>query len=325
VYSGLTLNQIDSSQKTDGDKQPGDFHPLKTAYKQAASSEVSLRNTDNELRQPANDIVSMANGLDNELQAYVDALKLFDPHTVKRRDSNAVAHLLAQAEESFDWLFESSEFKEWSSKDPTAVLWLVGRDRSENAQAVGRLMQRILDSNVRASVFHYFNPPALASRDRAFAGTEALGIAREIVRQIIADDPQRILHAMHQYPLSTITKQKPYMVNRQDWELRHLMNVLFYCLMAAPDSATFLLIDGLDISLRDTHRFLGQLNTLIQLEIKKQPEVVLKVFFASATRSFPQPLSEADKQLLSIPYIEKDKELQRKRYLVPQLTYHSLT
>lgn len=324
MYSGLTLNQVDVPQPVDEDKKSGVFHLLDTAPQKAASSDESLGNADPELRKPATNNASLATGLENELQAYFSALKISEP-LMKRRDSTAAPHPLALAEDSAEWLFESPEFKEWSSKDPTAVLWLVEKVSSENAQVVGRLMQRILNSNARASVFHYLIPPYSASMERMLPATEVLDVTRELVRQIIADEPDRMLYAMHQYPLSIITKPKPHIMNKQDWELRHLINVLFYCLVAAPNSTTFLLVDGHDISFKDTHRFLGQLNSLINSEIEEHPDVVLKVVFASATRFFPQPLSEADKQLASIPYIEKDKELQGKWFVTHKVTCHSLT
>lgn len=311
MYSGLTLNQVDIPQPANEDNKTGLLHLLETSPQKAASSDGSLRNADTDLRQPATNTAFLATGLENELHAYASALKISEP-LIKRRDSTAAPHPLALAEDSSDWLFESPEFKEWSSADPTAFLWLVEKVSSENAQVVGRLMQRILNSNVRASVFHYLIPPYSASMERILPATEVLDVARELVRQIITDEPDRILYAMHQYPLSIITKPKPHIMNKQDWELRHLINVLFYCLVAAPNTTTFLLVDGHDISFKDTHRFLGQLSSLINSEIKEHPGVVLKVVFASATRFFPQPLSEADKQLASIPYIEKDKELQGK-------------
>lgn len=318
MYSGLTLNQVEIPQPADEDKKTGLLHLLETSPQKAASFDSSLRNADTELRQPVTNTAFLAAGLANELQAYASALKIPEP-PMKRRDSTAVLHPLALAEDRSDWLFESPEFKEWIFKDPTAVLWLVEKVSSENAQVVGRLMQRILNSNARASVFHYLIPPYSASMEGIMPAIEVLDVARELVRQIISDEPDRMLYAMQQYPLSIITKPTPYIMNKQDWELRHLINVLFYCLVAAPNTTTFLLVDGHDISFKDTHRFLGQLNSLINSEIKEYPGVVLKVVFASATRFFPQPLSEADKQLASIPYIEKDKELQGKWLIIPMI------
>lgn len=312
--SELTLDQFDKPHPEDKEENTGVPHSIETApekFDTYYGSERSLLEAETESLRPTFNTASLLTEVDDNLEEYIGALNISQP-LPKRRNSKESASLSISADGNPDWLFESPEFKDWNSRGSTAVLWLGGKVSSENTQVVDRLLQELLDTNVRASAFHYFHSSSSASSERPLPGAEVLEIARELIRQIIADDYHRILFAMNRYPLSIITKPAPYVMNKQDWELRHLMNVLFYCLVAVPDSTTFLIIDGVDISTSNTQRFLGQLKGLIDSQGKEHPGVVLKVFFASATRSFPQPLSEAEKQVASIPYIEKDKEVQGK-------------
>ncbi|KAI1124886.1 hypothetical protein F5Y10DRAFT_284664 [Nemania abortiva] len=303
VDSEMTLTQREKSNRKEQEVGQGQTLLVPPMYgasygkRISPQAEIGLRHDNPGL---------FLNDLDNALDDYLYALKISESHWEEKEYSTPLPPIDG-AQDNSDWFFDSPEFREWESNDSISLLWLGGKSSQENTRVVGCLLQRTLES--KASLFHYTHNPA-ARNEKLSPGAEILETVRELIRQIVEEECDRMLFAMNHYPRSKLTKSAPYSVSTQDWELRHLMTVLVYCLVAVPHQPTYLLVDGFNLSDANVNRFLGQLVRLLDDGREDHTNVILKVLFTSGPRSVPRPLSESDKRLASIPYIDKDKELQ---------------
>jgi hypothetical protein len=243
---------------------------------------------------------------DTDLDAYVAALRLMDQPQLQW--GNTIPSTVPEhSSDDLEWLFDSPEFKNWVSDDYMSMLWLGGKSIAENTHAMDLVLQWALTKS--HDVFFAFHEPAASLHDKASPKTEAESITRALLRQVLEQDDRRLRFSMEHYPLKTINKPVPHILSARDWELRHLIHVLFTCLVAVPKSTTCVLIDGIDVMGTNAERFLGQLQQLLEEEKENHPNTVVKIFFTSTTRNFQQPPSESEKELAKIPYIEKDKEI----------------
>jgi hypothetical protein len=171
--------------------------------------------------------------------------------------------------------------------------------------------------------FYHFCLPLIGFDQGTEPEDLALLVIRMLIRQLLNCGDSRLQYAMEHYPLSELTQPRPHIFKPQHWILEHLFQVLFYSLVAVPESCIYLVIDGIDMLGPVMYQFLGHLHTLYVklLEVEDNKNISIKLIFATRPRNFSQPLNDQEELLNTIPYIEKDKELnglhplRRKLYL----------
>lgn len=238
------------------------------------------------------------------LEVYLSALGLMDS------DSNEwtsdASRVQICNEYDLVWLFESPEYKKWKEVNESTILWLGGTSILENTHAVKQILRQMADQDY--VILHAFHTPPDTYAGKTAAGSEAIQIVRTLLRQVQDESKFRLYSAMHHHSLNSINKPAPKIMDSQDWKLKKLIDVLFACLVADPNSSTCFVVDGIDVMGGQNYRFLTQLLHLIQSHTCKNEQPTVKFLFTSTIRSLPEPLGEAHKELASIPYIEKDKE-----------------
>ncbi|ETS79891.1 hypothetical protein PFICI_07420 [Pestalotiopsis fici W106-1] len=210
------------------------------------------------------------------------------------------------ADRNLDWLFESPEFREWELGSSSSMLWLGSKTPDENTYAAGRILQRVF--NRRYNAFHVLGAANYLPSEGKSLALEALEIVKKLLRQIIDQDVNRIYAVMDTHPLSRIRKPRPFIFSPTEWKLRQLLDLL-YSALATGTTTTCVVINGIEPMNSHTYAFISQLLGLLKDQTANPTIAPVKIIFATSPRAFPNPMSEQDRELATIPYIEKGQEL----------------
>jgi hypothetical protein len=194
--------------------------------------------------------------LEKEDQECIQHLRLTDPRDDKKRIEETQGGLL---EDSYCWILENSEFKQWRSDQQSRLLWVKGDPGKGKTMLLCGIVNELKKSMAKTDLLSYFFCQATDSRIN-----NPTAVLRGLVFLLVDQQPLLVSHIRRKYDYAG----KALFEGVNAWAA---LSEIFINILQDPSlNNTFLIIDALDECVADLPKLLNLIvqNSSISIRVK---------------------------------------------------------